>query len=402
MDLRNVSPHLDAFGRVTARRSMIERKLGVDLSALSIDAAILGHSEEKNCENMFGAVPIPVGLAGPLTVTLSDGTEKTVYVPLATTEGALVASVNRGCKALHACNGIATSSTYHGVTRSMAFGVHAGKSTMKQWIREHEQEWKSVGESTSKHLKIFSYDIDEKENHVFLTIAADTDEAMGMNMVTIAAQAIGEFIAKNIGISFITVAANVDSDKKPSQRTHDKGRGYEASAICNLPSAIITNVLKTTPEALLATAKAKLDLGSFIAGALGTNCHAANIIAALYLATGQDAAHVVEGSLADTNVESFPSPVGEGPGVGGIRVSVRLPALMLGIRGGGTTLPAQHQCLSLLLPQENEQTKKPANSLHPCRQLAELFAAAVLVGEISLLAAQASHTLAKAHKNLGR
>lgn len=403
MDLRSLPPDLNALQRVDARRSMIEQELGADLSALSIDATKLGHADEKNCENMFGAVPIPVGLAGPLTVTLSDGTETTVSLPLATTEGALVASVNRGCKALTGTV-VQTTSIYHGVTRSMAFKIENGEWRSENWLREHEKDWKTVGEATSSHLKILSYDIDAKDGHVFLTISADTDEAMGMNMVTIAAQAIGEYIQQHpsvgAGLRFITVAANVDSDKKPSKRTHDKGRGYEASAICNVPSAIIHDVLKTTPAALLATAKAKLELGSSLAGALGSNCHAANIIAALYLATGQDAAHVVEGSLADTIVESFPSPVGEGSGMGGIRISVRIPSLMLGIRGGGTTLPAQRQCLNILL---NNGKSQMANGLSfPRRYLAELIAAAVLAGELSLLAAQSSHTLAKAHESLGR
>ena len=362
---------------------MIEQELGADLSALSIDAAKLGHAEEKNCENMFGAVPIPVGIAGPLTVTLSDGTETTVYLPLATTEGALVASVNRGCKALQigsslsGCGPVRTASKYHGVTRSIAFQTRNQQPVTRNLIQEHEQEWKAVGEATSSHLKILSYEIDEKDDHVFLTIAADTDEAMGMNMVTIAAQAIGEWIETSFqphpsagvvgGVRFITVAANVDSDKKPSKRTHDKGRGYEASAICNVPSAIIQDVLKTTPEALLATAKAKLDLGSTLASALGHNCHAANIIAALYLATGQDVAHVVEGSLADTTVIEMRNSEF---GIRDLQISTRLPALMIGIRGGGTTLPAQRQCLNLLLT-NNSAFRIPHSELPPCRILAE-------------------------------
>jgi hydroxymethylglutaryl-CoA reductase (NADPH) len=384
MDLRNLPSDLDAIGRINARRSLLEHNLGVDLAALAVNSAQLGHAEEKNCEQMFGAVPIPVGLAGPLTVTLSDGTETTVHLPLATTEGALVASVNRGCKAMRGVR-VDTQSTYHGVTRSMSFKMSNEKCAVSNWIREHESEWKAVGEATSSHLKILSYEIDEKEDHVFLTIAADTDEAMGMNMVTIAAQAIGEFIATKANVTFVTVAANVDSDKKPSRRTHDNGRGYEATASCTLSNTIIQEVLKVTPSALLATANAKLNLGSNIAGAIGHNCHAANVIAALYLATGQDAAHVVEGSLADTNL----APAGDG-----IVVRVRLPSLMLGVRGGGTTLPAQSQCRELLL--------KNGSKLHPCRTLAEVFAAAVLAGEISLLAAQAGHSLASAHKQLGR
>jgi hydroxymethylglutaryl-CoA reductase (NADPH) len=400
MDLRNLPPDLTSPQRVDARRAIIERELGADLSALSIAEAKLGHAEEKNCENMFGAVPIPVGLAGPLTITLSDGTKTTVYLPLATTEGALVASVNRGCKALSACD-VRTSSIYHGVTRSLAFRTSNPQPATRNWIQEHEAEWKSIGEATSSHLKILSYDIDEKDDHLFLTIAADTDEAMGMNMVTIAAQAIGDWIEAHCpaaprdgcGCRLVTVAGNVDSDKKPSQRTHDRGRGYEATASCTLQSATITEILKTTPEALLVAAHAKLDLGSSLAGAIGSNCHAANIIAALYLATGQDAAHVVEGSLTDTTVERAQGRKGER--AKDLVVTVRLPALLLGIRGGGTTLPAQKECLGILL-------HSTPNALRPTQYFAELFAAAVLAGEISLLAAQASNTLASAHARLGR
>ncbi len=386
MDLRSLPTGLSPFERVTARRTMIEQELGVDLSSLAVNSSALGHSEERNCENMFGAVPIPVGLAGPLTLTLSNGEETIVHLPLATTEGALVASVNRGCKTLNACKGVRTSSIYHGVTRSMAFRIHTADTTLQKWISEHENEWKSVGEATSSHLKILAYETDERDDHLFLTIAADTDEAMGMNMVTIAAQAIGTYIADSTGAQFITVAANVDSDKKSSVRTHTKGRGYEVFATCTLQTATITEILKTTPEAMLAATKAKLEIGSSVAGAIGRNCHAANVIGALYIATGQDAAHVVEGSMTDTKVESLTE---------GLKISVRIPALLLGIRGGGTTLPAQQQCLNLLL--------QPATcNLHLCRRLAEIIAAAVLAGEISLLAAQSSHTLAKAHKDLSR
>src|SRR3989344_8231559 len=251
MDLRSIPIGMPSFERVIARRAMIERELNVDCSALAVNSTALGHAEEKNCENMFGAVPIPVGLAGPLTVNLSDGSETTVHLPLATTEGALVASVNRGCKALRGVR-VDTASNYHGVTRSLAFAGNVANCKLQSWLREHEQEWKAIGEATSSHLKILSYDIDEKDDHLFLTIAADTDEAMGMNMVTIAAQAIGAYIEKSTGARFITVAANVDSDKKPSVRTHTKGRGYEASATCNLQPATIMEILKTTPEAMLA------------------------------------------------------------------------------------------------------------------------------------------------------
>ena len=356
----------------------------------------INSTQEKNCEQMLGTVPIPVGYAGPLAVTFSNGTTADIHLPLATTEGALVASVNRGCKALSQAGGVRiTRSTYHGMTRSIAFKIQDSKFTI-QAINKHHDTWKSVAQSTSSHLKVLTYDIDTQDNYLFLTLSCDTDAAMGMNMVTIAAQAVGEWIEKNIeGLEMITVAGNVDSDKKPSARTHDRGRGYEATVEATIPTEIVQSILKTTPEAMLETAHAKLDIGSSIAGAIGHNLHAANIIAALYLATGQDAAHVAEGSLTDTTTTLNTSPTkNKKQKTKNLKISCRLPALLVGVLGGGTALPTQSQCLQMLL--------KPKTSLHPCKQLAESIAAATLAGELSLLAAQASHQLAKAHRELGR
>ncbi|MFH1348031.1 MAG: hypothetical protein ABIH58_00165 [Patescibacteria group bacterium] len=260
-------------------------------------------------------------------------------------------------------------------------------------INKLKPEWMKIGESTSSHLKIINYYIDECDNHLFVTINCDTDEAMGMNMVTIAAQAIGEWIEAHIPeLEFITVAGNVDSDKKPSKRTHDLGRGYEVFAEAELSEEVIKDVLHTTPYSLLTTAQAKLESGSKVAESIGSNLQAANIIAALYLATGQDAAHVVEGSMADTTI----TDVAEDRYLP-LRISVRCPAILVGVRGGGTQLPAQSQCLQLLTKPINQLTNQPIN-LH----LAEIIGAAVLAGEISLLAAQATHTLAKSHKSLAR
>jgi hydroxymethylglutaryl-CoA reductase (NADPH) len=293
--------------------------------------------------------------------------------------------VNRGCKALTESDSLRTESTHVGITRSIAFKAEDSYHSAHH-IHEFKEEWKSIGESTSDHLKIIGYDIDQTDDHLFLTLYANTDQAMGMNMITIAAQAIGEWIVENVhGLELITIAGNVDSDKKPSMRVHEKGRGFIVTAQASIPSSVITSVLKTTPEKLLAVATAKLTHGSQIAGAVGSNLHVANVIAALYLATGQDAAHVVEGSLADTTVEA------EGDG---IHISVRLPAVLAGVRGGGTGLPAQSQALGILL--------KPKTGLHPRQQLAETIGAAVLAGELSLLAAQATHELAESHKKLAR
>ena len=396
MDLRTGITGSTGEERCAQRRTRVEKELVIDLCALVPQKGSIGSADEKNCEQMLGHVPIPVGYAGPLSVTFSSGETSEIHLPLATTEGALVASVNRGCKALNlsAANGsgqgVTTSSIHHGMSRSIALRIQKTEDQRPkkaEEIKTHEVQWRHAAEATSDHLKILRYELDEMADHLFLTIFCDTDEAMGMNMVTIAAQAVGEWIAENIeGVEFVTVAGNVDSDKKPSSRVHEHGRGYEVTAEAVLSAEVITDVLKTTPEALMSVARAKLELGSAIAGAIGKNLHAANIIAALYLATGQDAAHVVEGSLTDTRINELANQR--------VHISVRLPAVLVGVRGGGTTLPAQSQCLKMLM--------KPKTSLHPKAQLAESIGAAVLAGEISLLAAQASHSLATAHGKLGR
>ena len=384
MDLRDLPGDMNSSQRVDERRSIIEKELNVELDALEISPQQMGAADERNCEQMFGAVPIPVGLAGPLRIQFSTGEMSDVYLPLATTEGALVASVNRGCKAVREAGGVRVSSEYIGITRSIAFEAKDAEAISKK-IRALESAWKGVGEATSGYLKILSYEIDTKDNVLFLTIAADTDKAMGMNMVTIAGQAVGEFISKELGIPFLAVAGNVDSDKKPSARTKARGRGYRVKAEVTLTEETIRTVLKSEQGALVKTARAKLQIGSELAGALGKNLHVANVIAALYLATGQDAAHVVEGSLGDTAAEHD----GEG-----VRFSVELPAILVGVRGGGTNLPAQRQCLDMLL---KEKTK-----LRPSMQLAETVAGAVLAGEVSLLAALSANALAQAHRTLGR
>ncbi len=386
MDLRTLPADLTPSQRVAERRARIERELEVDLSCTQVDDRLVGHAEEKNCEQMFGHVPVPVGYAGPLEVMFtSSGERASLHLPLATTEGALVASVNRGCKALTRSDGVRTSSLYPGATRSLAFRTVDARTFIRS-LHEHKTEWMRIAEATSNHLKILSFDIDELDDYVFLTLHADTGDAMGMNMITIAAQAVGEWIGGEQKMAeFVTVAANVDSDKKPSIRTLQQGRGYDVTAEATLSEGTISDVLKSSSKAMLSVYDAKLNAGADVAGAIGRNLHAANIVAALFLATGQDAAHVVEGSLATTTVEQADD---------GLRVFVRLPAVMVGVRGGGTTLPAQKQCLDLLM---RDRTTLPSR-----QQLAESIGAAVLAGEVSLLAAQASQTLAKAHKEHGR
>lgn len=387
MDLRTLPANFTPEERCDERRKRVETALLISLPHLKTRE--VGHADERNCEQMIGSISVPVGYAGPLTVHFSSNEEREVHLPLATTEAALVASVNRGCKALTLSGGVRTRSIDRGISRSLAFRVEHGVRLFTSWLDDNRDFYVKQAESTSSHLKVITAIIDASDPFVFLTLSCDTDEAMGMNMITIAAQAAGEWIEthapKECRVSFVTVAGNVDSDKKPSRRTKERGRGFEVTAEATIDAETIRDVLKSSPEAMLRVADAKLNVGSTLAGALGTNLHAANILAALYIATGQDAAHVVEGSLADTAVTDDGA---------GLHVKVHLPAIIVGVRGGGTTLPSQSDALTLLM--------HPTTSLAKKAQLAETVAAAVLAGELSLLAAQASHVLAASHRKLAR
>lgn len=390
MNLRDLPSDLSSSAQCDARRAMIEKELELDLAALQVDPSRLGAANEKNCEQMFGHLAVPMGLAGPLSIHFSSDEKKSVYLPLATTEGALVASMNRGCKAA-SVSGVRTTSKLCGITRSIALKPVKGSSAKKlcDAIMQEREQWRGVGEATSKHLQIIGYDMDidhsDDQEYVFLTVYGDTGLAMGMNMITIAAQAIGSWIATNCDASLVTVAANVDSDKKPSDRTAHKGRGWIAQAQCNISHETLNNILKTNAAALHETYVAKIEVGSHLAKALAGNCHSANVIAALYLATGQDIAHTVEGSLAETKVTVRDE---------GLLIDVRSPSILVGTIGGGTTLPAQKAALSILL--------KESTALRPPQQLAETIAAAVLAGELSLLAALSTQELASSHQKLGR
>jgi hydroxymethylglutaryl-CoA reductase (NADPH) len=207
---------------------------------------------------------------------------------------------------------------------------------------------------------------------------------MGMNMVTIASEKAAELIEKECKAKCISLAGNFDIDKKPAWLNFINGRGRRVWAEATLSKKVVKEVLKTTPESFHNLAIKKCQIGSALSGSLGFNAHFANIIAAIFIATGQDIAHVVEGSMGITNTEVDNN--------GDLYVSIYLPALLLGTLGGGTNLPCQRECLELMGLKPNGDVVKFASTV----------GAAVLAGEISLLASQAEGSLARAHKKHGR
>lgn len=366
------------------RRKAVEDSLKVDLSNIGTYSLNAGEASAKNCENMIGAIQVPVGIAGPLK--LNSDISKEYFLPLATSEGALVASVNRGCKVILLSGGANVYSYKVGTTRGPVFytGSLSKSRKLYKWIKENEKIIKAEAEKTSAHLAFKKVMVKGTSDYVFARFYFDTADAMGMNMSTIATEAIVKRIEKETKIPALSVAGNFDVDKKASWLNFIDNRGLKAWAEVIIKQDIVETVLKTTPQELFDVWLAKCMIGSAMSGSLGFNAHFANIIAAIYLATGQDLAHAVEGSLGITTMKVMSDK--------SLYVSVYLPSLMIGIIGGGTGLATQKESLSLL------KLDKKKSVL----ELAEVVAGAVLAGEISLLASLAEGSLSSAHQKLGR
>ncbi|MCX8009251.1 MAG: hydroxymethylglutaryl-CoA reductase, partial [Patescibacteria group bacterium] len=342
----------------------------------------------RHCENMIGVTQVPLGIAGPLRVHDHD-----YYIPLATTEGALVASVNRGCKALTQSGGVMVQVEKVGATRGPVFFVESVEERKKfiDFLSKNFSELKKIAESTSGHLRLLSYETVGCGRYQYVRFIFDTTDAMGLNMVTIATTAITSHIEKTIGIRCLAISGNFCVDKKPSWQNFINRRGYVVHAESAISSTILRDVLKVSAQAVYKTWMTKCMLGSALSGSLGYNAQYANIIAALFIATGQDPAHVVEGSMGITTTEIIESQKDDAD----LYVSVYLPSLMVGTVGGGTGLATQREALSIL-------GIRGGNDGENARIFAGIVGASVLAGEISLLASLAEGTLSKAHERLAR
>lgn len=355
--------------------------------------ADLAKANARNCENMLGAISLPLGLAGPAKIELAGQREK-CFVPLATSEGALVASVSRGLKSINEAGGAQLFVKNAGMTRAPSFVFADGKKAhdFEIFLKQAENRRKiaQITESSSNHLKFLDLTSFVRGRQVFVRFRFDTDLAMGMNMVTIALQQLWDNWLKNYpGIEMLSLSSNVCTDKKASHINQLLGRGYNAQAEVVLSEQILQEILKTDVKKLLTTHQSKNNLGSTLAGSSDHNMQFANVVAAFYLATGQDAAHVIEASQGNTIIEE----VKIADGSSGLYLAVHLPNLPLGSVGGGTGLPGQKEVRSLIL--QNEDDPSPT-------QLAAVLATGVLAAEISGLAALSSHGLASAHQKLAR
>ncbi len=381
-----IEKYTDTANQATdIRRRYIENKTGVELNHISKYSIDMTDTSKKNIENPIGTIQVPVGVAGPLLIHNEDEKIET-YLPLATTEGALLASVNRGCSAIRKSGGCNVAILANQMTRAPVLKTKSvtDAKKLKDWIKEHFDEIKEKAESTTSHGKLLKIDpIAIVGRFVYPRFVYETGDSMGMNMVTIATEESLKYIEKENDISILALSGNFCIDKKPSALNLIEGRGKSVVAEVVVPKEVVEKTLKTTTDAIVEVNYAKNLLGSAIAGSYGYNAHYANIVAALFIATGQDPAHVVEGSIGITSAENND---------GDLYFSITLPDLPVATVGGGTRLETATEALNLLDAKGSDKVERYAS----------IVGGSVLAGELSLIGALAAGHLARAHKKLGR
>ena len=389
LKLYELEKSLAPLDAVQVRREFIEGETNTSLEHIGAFSIDIGRVVERNCENMIGAVQVPVGVAGPVLVN-GEYAHGEFWLPLATTEGALVASVNRGCSAIGKAGGADVRILHDGMTRAPVFAVESiiHAKQVVDWVETHREELAAVAQGTTSHGKLMGIVPYVAGTNVFIRLEFDTKDAMGMNMVTIASAKIADEIAKETGARLVALSGNMCTDKKPAAINGILGRGRSTVAGVALSHDLIARVFKTDAATMVEVNTRKNLIGSARAGAMGFNAHAANVVAAMFIACGQDAAHAIDGATCMTTIDLTPT---------GAYVAVTLPSLPVGTVGGGTGVGTQQECLKML-GVAGGGDPPGANA----RKLAEIIATGVLAGELSLIGALAAQHLARAHKELGR
>ncbi|CAF1140857.1 unnamed protein product [Adineta steineri] len=395
----NLEKYLPVLRAVHIRRLMLnEQLIQTENKLSSLDLLPYEHYDyslviNQCCENVIGYVQLPIGYAGPLRVD-----DKYYYIPLATTEGALVASTNRGCKAVSMSKtGIETIVFNDGMTRGPVLKFNSIRQAYEayQWLDENFDEVKQYFDRTSSYARLTSIKRNLAAHYLFVRFVATTGDAMGMNMLSKGVEAVLTLIRSKWpdSVDIISISGNYCIDKKPSALNWIDGRGKSVVAEAVISQEILEQVLKTNASRLVELNQSKNLLGSIMAGSIGGfNAHAANIVAAMFIACGQDPAQVVSSSNCLTWLETT------GPEKRDLYISCTMYSLEVGTIGGGTKLSAQKACLQMLgidgsciqMPGENS-----------C-QLARLICSTVLAGELSLMSALATNDLVHSHLRLNR
>lgn len=302
---------LESFVRaVKVRRAVVARTPSTATHTCSLERSKAPYRDYNYelvhgacCENVIGYLPLPLGVAGPLTI---DG--QSYFLPMATTEGVLVASTSRGCKAINAGGGAITVLTGDGMTRGPCVGFQtlARAGEAKVWLDSDDGQtrMKEAFNSTSRFARLSSMKTALAGTYLYIRFKTTTGDAMGMNMISKGVEKALSVMSTECGfddMAIISVSGNFCTDKKPAAVNWIDGRGKSVVAEAIIPGDVVRNVLKSDVNALVELNTSKNLIGSAMAGSIGGfNAHAANIVAAMFLALGQDPAQVVESSQCIT------------------------------------------------------------------------------------------------------
>jgi len=371
---------------VQARRDFLHDRTGVELAHVS-SCSFNPRETQGNIEHFTGVAQVPIGIAGPLLVD-GEHAQGEFYVPLATTEGTLVASYNRGMKVIHASGGVRCAVVGDNMQRAPVFIFDDARSGRRfaDWIVEHLDEIKSVCSESDPFVSLKYVDYYLASKFCFTRFNFTTGDAAGMNMVGKATFAACNWILQNFQgaeIRDFFLEANFATDKKASMINTMRTRGKRVTAECLIKRDVLRDIMDADTEQLYKHGKVA-NVGSMLSGANNNGCHAANAITAMFIATGQDVANVAESSTGILYGDLTEDK--------DLYLSITLPSLIVATVGGGTGLPTQHESLRIM----------DCAGIGKVRKLAEIVAGTVLAGEISLAAAISSLDWVSSHDQLGR
>ncbi len=372
-----INSRIDFLSKKTGKECLYltGKKSGFDINKLD------GH-----IENYIGTTTVPTGIIGPLRV-IGSAAQGDFFIPLSTTEGALVASYHRGAKACFLAGGATSICLVEGVQRSPVFKFKnlGDLGSFIIWIFKNMDEFENITKATSRFANLVDMKTNIEGNHLILTFEYHTGDAAGQNMVTICTDEICKFIIEHAPVKplFWFIEGNYSGDKKATAMSFANVRGKKVTAEICLSKKIVNEVLKSTPEAMAEYWRSST-IGTIQSGSIGAQGQYANGLTALFLATGQDVACISEAAVGITRIEVTAE--------GDLYTSVTLPNLIVATIGGGTCLPTQMECLNMM----------DCYGEGKARKFAEICGALVLAGEISIAAAISAGHFSQAHKNLGR
>lgn len=370
---------------VSERQTFLKKQTNVDLqhiSNYSFDPSIL----RGNLENFIGVAQVPIGLAGPIKVN-GEYAQGEFYIPMATTEGTLVASYSRGMKLLSQAGGVTCTVLDDAMQRAPLFVFENARFSRKfgQWVDDNFEYIKSKAEETTQSGKLTDIEQYTVGKLHWLRFNFTTGDAAGQNMVTKAThRACHWMLEQGIeGLEHFSMAANMDTDKKHSHLNTLQSRGKRVVAEATIPNELLKEIMHTSAEALFKQRQLS-NVGAILSNSANNGAHSANGLTAMFIATGQDVANIAESSAAITHSEIKPN--------GDYYISITIPSLIIATYGGGTALPTQRECLEILGCFGSGKVYK----------LAEIMAAVVLAGELSLASAIVANEWVSSHEVLGR